>query len=77
MVTLVVASDGPNLHVFGKEYLILEPIADLPDNVRGLVAKGELTGDGYATVLMPAVDRTLTRHDKIRILALGNLIRLK
>ena len=47
---------------------MIERISDLPDNVVGLVAKGELTGDDYKNVLIPAVDEALTNHDKIRLL---------
>ncbi len=47
---------------------MLEQVAGLPDNVVGFVAKGELTSDDYEKVLIPAVDRALEVHDKIRLL---------
>ena len=47
---------------------MLDRIADLPDNVVGFVARGELTSDDYEKVLMPAVDQVLEGHDKIRFL---------
>ena len=36
---------------------MLEPIAGLPENVIGFVAKGELTSQDYEKELIPAVDR--------------------
>jgi hypothetical protein len=47
---------------------MLEPITDLPENVLGFVARGTLTGSDYEQVLMPAVDKALASHDKIRLL---------
>jgi hypothetical protein len=47
---------------------MLERIPDLPDNVLGFVAKGELTGDDYDKILIPAVDQALASHEKIRLL---------
>ena len=47
---------------------MLDRIADLPDNVVGFVAKGELTSGDYEKVLIPAVDHALEVHDKIRLL---------
>ncbi len=47
---------------------MLDRITDLPDNVVGVVARGELTSDDYEKVLMPAVDHALEGHDKIRLL---------
>jgi len=47
---------------------MLDRIADLPDNVVGFLAKGELTSDDYEKVLIPAVDQALAAHDKIRLL---------
>jgi hypothetical protein len=47
---------------------MLEPIPDLPEHVLGFVATGTLTGDDYEKVLIPAVDRALARHEKIRLL---------
>jgi hypothetical protein len=47
---------------------MIEPIADLPDNVVGFVAKGKLSGDDYEKVLIPAVDHALEGNDKVRLL---------
>lgn len=47
---------------------MLERIAGLPENVIGFVAKGELTSQDYEKELIPAVDRALERHDKVRLL---------
>jgi hypothetical protein len=47
---------------------MIERIADLPDNVVGFVAKGKLSSDDYENVLIPAVDRALEHHDKVRLL---------
>lgn len=47
---------------------MLERIQGLPDNVVGFVAKGEVTGTDYETVLIPAVEDVLRRHEKIRCL---------
>jgi SpoIIAA-like len=47
---------------------MLERIEGLPDTVLRFEAKGELTGDDYNTILIPAVDQALARHDKLRLL---------
>jgi SpoIIAA-like len=47
---------------------MIEPIADLPANVVGFVAKGKLSSDDYEKVLIPAVDRALEANDKVRLL---------
>ena len=47
---------------------MLEQITDLPANVIGFVAKGKLTSDDYAKVLIPAVDQLLEDHEKVRLL---------
>jgi hypothetical protein len=41
---------------------------DLPDNVLGLRASGEVTGNDYTTVLVPALEEKLTRFKKARLL---------
>jgi SpoIIAA-like len=48
--------------------VVLERIVDLPDNVLGFKASGELTGDDYRRVLVPAVEEALARQDKLRLL---------
>jgi SpoIIAA-like len=47
---------------------MLDRIADLPENVVGFVAKGELTSDDYEKVLIPAVNLASERSDKLRLL---------
>jgi hypothetical protein len=47
---------------------VLERITDLPDSVLGFKASGELTGDDYRTVLVPAVEAALERQEKLRLL---------
>ena len=47
---------------------MLERITDLPDAVLGFKASGELTGDDYRSVLVPAVEAALGKHDKLRLL---------
>ncbi|HZM29440.1 MAG TPA: STAS/SEC14 domain-containing protein [Acidimicrobiales bacterium] len=51
-----------------REAVMFELIPALPDNVVGVVAKGEVTKDDYEQRLVPAVEDALTRHDKIRLL---------
>jgi hypothetical protein len=46
---------------------MIELLSGLPDNVLGFEAKGEVTGDDYERVLVPAVEDRLTRNDKIRL----------
>jgi hypothetical protein len=43
-------------------------LTDLPDNVLGFEAKGEVTGDDYEQVLIPAVEKHLETAEKIRLL---------
>lgn len=47
---------------------MLKIIEDLPGNVLGVEAKGEITGADYENVLMPAVDEKLKSNKKIRFL---------
>jgi hypothetical protein len=47
---------------------MLELIPALPDNVVGVVAKGEVTKEDYEQRLIPAVEQTLAAHDKARLL---------
>ncbi|MBW8060117.1 MAG: STAS/SEC14 domain-containing protein [Solirubrobacterales bacterium] len=49
---------------------MIELIPGLPDEVLGMEAKGEVTGDDYEQVVIPAVERQLERHSKIRLLYL-------
>jgi hypothetical protein len=47
---------------------MIERIPDLPDNVLGFTAKGTVTEGDYETVIIPAVEATFERHDKVRFL---------
>jgi SpoIIAA-like len=46
---------------------MLEIIEGLPRNVVGVVAKGRVTMQDCQDVLMPAMDKSRKRHDKIRL----------
>ena len=47
---------------------MMELIQGLPDNVLGIIGSGTITGEGYDTVLIPAMKDKLQRHKKIRML---------
>ncbi len=47
---------------------MIEVLTDLPENVLGFEAKGEVTGDDYEQVLIPAVEKHLQTSEKIRLL---------
>ncbi len=47
---------------------MIEVMTDLPERVLGLKASGEVTAEDYRTVLVPAVEKQLTRHKKVRLL---------
>ena len=49
---------------------MLEKISDVPDSVLGFRASGELTGEDYRDVLVPAVEAALRSRDKLRLLYL-------
>ena len=42
----------------------------MPDSVLGFRASGELTGEDYRNVLVPAVEAALQSRDKLRLLYL-------
>jgi hypothetical protein len=42
--------------------------SNLPDYVVGISASGEIDAKDYETVLMPALDAALKRHNRIRVL---------
>ncbi|HTV89379.1 MAG TPA: STAS/SEC14 domain-containing protein [Stellaceae bacterium] len=46
---------------------MIELIEGLPDNVIGIVAKGRITKSDCADVLLPAIDRALEWHHKLRL----------
>jgi hypothetical protein len=43
-------------------------IPNLPDNVLGLVTSSRVTASDYETVLVPAIESTMARHGRVRIL---------
>lgn len=47
---------------------MVEIMRDLPDNILGVRAEGEVTGKDYESVIMPAVEGKLKRYPKIRLL---------
>lgn len=49
---------------------MLERISDLPDSVVGIRASGEVTGDDYRNVLIPAVEAALEGDKQLRLLYL-------
>ena len=46
----------------------VEMIPALPDDVIGFIAKGEVQRSDYESTIDPAVEETLSNHDKIRLL---------
>lgn len=52
---------------------MIKLISNLPDNVLGISAEGEITGIDYETILIPALVDKLKTNKKIRLLYhLGN-----
>jgi SpoIIAA-like len=51
-----------------REAAVLERISDMPDSVVGIRASGEVTGDDYRNVLIPAVEAALEAGHKVRLL---------
>jgi len=47
---------------------MIELLKGFPDNVVAISCKGQVTRQDYDTVLVPAVERTLQAHDKVRLL---------
>jgi hypothetical protein len=50
-----------------EEQRMIEIIEGLPRNVVGIAVRGRLTMQDCRDVLMPAMDKSLKRHDKIRL----------
>ena len=46
---------------------MLKLLEGLPDNVLGVSAEGKITGIDYETVLIPAIEKKLKEHKKIRM----------
>jgi hypothetical protein len=47
---------------------MMKLLPGFPDNVVGVVASGEVDADDYKTVLVPAIESALRKHDRIRML---------
>ena len=47
---------------------MIEQMPDLPDNVVGMTAKGQVTAEDYNSTLIPAVEAVLKTRGKIRFL---------
>jgi hypothetical protein len=47
---------------------MIEMLPDLPANVVGIEAVGEVSGEDYKNVLIPAVEAALSEQGKIRLL---------
>jgi hypothetical protein len=47
---------------------VIELLRGFPDNVVAIKCHGEVTRKDYDTVLVPAIEKALSSHDKIRLL---------
>ena len=47
---------------------MIEIIHDLPDNVLGLAARGEVTAEDYKDVVVPALEEKLSKKKRVRLL---------
>jgi hypothetical protein len=47
---------------------MLERISDLPEHVLGVTAHGEVSAEDYRNVLVPAVEASLAKHHRVRLL---------
>ncbi len=50
--------------------MAIRMIEGLPDNVLGFEAMGKVTGDDYKDVIMPAVEASVKKNEKLRMLYL-------
>ena len=46
---------------------MIEVLKDFPDSVVAIACRGHLTGGDYETVLIPAVEKALKEHAKVRL----------
>ena len=46
---------------------MIEHLKSFPGNVLGFVCHGQVTKQDYRTVLIPAVEKALKEHDKVRL----------
>jgi hypothetical protein len=49
------------------EHAMIKHLEEFPENVVAFVCQGHVTKDDYATVLVPAVEKALKQHDKIKL----------
>jgi SpoIIAA-like len=49
------------------EAAMIELLRDFPGNVVALSATGQVTREDYEKVVVPAVERTLSQHEKVRL----------
>lgn len=47
---------------------MIEIMTDLPDHVLGIRARGEVSADDYRQVLVPALEKKLQQHPRVRLL---------
>ncbi len=47
---------------------MIEVMTDLPDHVLGIRASGEVSADDYRQVLVPALEKKLQQHPRVRLL---------
>jgi hypothetical protein len=46
---------------------MIELLQGFPDDIVAIAYRGRVSGKDYETVLVPAVEAALTRHDKVRL----------
>ena len=56
-----------NLNYHRRCRTMIEIIGGFPDNVVGILAKGEVTRKDYLEVVIPAIDKALKRNAKLRL----------
>ncbi len=49
---------------------MMKLLSHLPDNVVGIAASGQVDANDYETVLVPAIETMLQKHDRIRLIYL-------
>jgi len=46
---------------------MIELLDEFPDHVVAVRAQGQVTGEDYSTILIPAVEQKIREHDKVRL----------
>lgn len=46
---------------------MIERLKEFPDNVLGFACHGQVTKQDYEAILIPAVEKALAQHDKVRL----------